>query len=226
MEEFSKELGFRFPRLLDERKKQRMLNGPGSKDINLAYYTRESKSVLQERDFGLQKRFRSIAKDYHPSPDRYFRNVMEHSTCIKRNMTPLPPFEWDGCKERLTRPEKDKWSLAPNRYDPVQEGAISAILKKQVSKRGPYDLFTGPRDMSTIKNHFTTSLTNPVNYFHYIPSEFEHMLEHPSKRRKGKFFVAERFLKKPVMRLLLDDLSLCYRDPKLPSPASYTLKSW
>lgn len=34
----------------------------------------------------------------------------------------------------------------------------------------------------------------------------------------------KRFTKKPTVRHMLDDLSLCYRDPTFPSPATYNVK--
>lgn len=60
---------------------------------------------------------------------------------------------------------------------------IDATLKKVVSRRGPYDMFTGPRDNTTIKNHFSPSVDKVPEYYFINPSPLDILLHHPSKSR-------------------------------------------
>lgn len=98
-----------------------------------------------------------------------------------KQITNLPSFEWDGFVARF-KDESPVWKKAPNCYDPNDPGSISALLNKVVSKRGPYDCFTGPRDETTIKNHFAPPLfKGPLNWFNTWPNELEILLKHPRK---------------------------------------------
>lgn len=114
---------------------------------------------------------------YAPS-GTYDRNLLASSTTIKSN---VPPFEWDGFMDRFRRPSRS-WEMAPNRYDPIDRGTIQTLLNKVVSKRGPYDLFTGPRDNTTIKNHFAPpERCTPDKYYTWLQG-LDFLLHHPSKR--------------------------------------------
>lgn len=97
---------------------------------------------------------------------------------IPKVCTKTPTFEFDGFVSRFKNTEPP-FRKAPNRYNiPVK-----SIVDKEVSKRGPYDCFTGPRDGTTIKNKFAPPLFKPPDQFFVIPSEMDQLLTHPSKRR-------------------------------------------
>lgn len=154
----------------------------------------------------------------------------------------MPYFEWDGFIDRF-KSTAAPWAKPPNLYTPNDPGSISALLNKVVSKRGPYDCFTGPRDGSTIKNHFAPpSFKGPATWIHTWPNELDILLHHASKRRyfvlrslnnrweyiilcvfrHGCFFTTARF-GRATARHMVDDQTQCYRDPKEPGPGSYDI---
>lgn len=110
---------------------------------------------------------------------------MDQISTLKSNKQNInvPPFEWDGFADRFKTPSQP-WKIAPNRYSVRDRGSIAAKLAKVVSKRGPYDLFTGPRDETTIKNHFAPpAFKGPLNWFNTWPSELDNLL-HSYKQRQ------------------------------------------
>lgn len=140
-----------------------------------------------------------------------------------KSFNDIPTFEWDGFVERFKDTAKN-WNLAPNRYSVKDRGDMNALLTKIVSKRGPYELFTGPRDYTTIHNHFSLpKKLGPDKYYTY-PTELDYVLHHPSKSRYAKFLKGPRFPKVPTSRLMLKDLSMCYKDPDDPGPANYKIE--
>lgn len=163
-------------------------------------YKKQTSSQFENASFGTQKRFPTILRDHFPPPGNtqnlnksiiyqmyfsgtYFRDIFMKDAKTHKHFTKLPEFEWDGFADRLkgTSPE---WRQAPNRYNPKDVGSISALLEKTVSKRGPYDCFTGPRDGTTIKNHFAPpSFKGPLDWFKTWPNELDHLLNHKDKSR-------------------------------------------
>lgn len=95
----------------------------------------------------------------------------------------VPTFEWDGLADRF-KGASQPWKLAPNRYTAKDHGSMTTKLSKVVSKRGPYDLFTGPRDDSTIKNHFAPpAFKGPLNWFNTWPNELDNLLHGHKKQQ-------------------------------------------
>lgn len=118
---------------------------------------------------------------YFLRSDTYFRNITKELTTRRKQKTNVPPFEWDGFIPRF-KDDSPVWKKPPNCYNPKDTGSISALLNKVVSKRGPYDCFTGPRDETTIKNHFAPpSFKGPLNWFNTWPNELDILLNHPNK---------------------------------------------
>nr|CAI5817707.1 unnamed protein product [Callosobruchus analis] len=221
-EAFSKFLGFRNAHLLKEREFYKTLRGPGTNDMNEALFKQQRSSVLENVGLGAGERFTYLNEneDNIPPPNTYFRDFSRTSTVTKKSFSDTPIFEWDGVQDRF-KSRAPRYQLAPNRYQIKDGKNISAIADKICSLRGPYDLFTGPRDETTIRNDFGTSGFTPPEFWYIKPSSLNHLLKHPSKSKYGKFLQAPRFPKKPTIRTMLNDISLCYRDPNDPSPAHY-----
>ncbi|KAJ8964215.1 hypothetical protein NQ314_005044 [Rhamnusium bicolor] len=219
-EEFSKFLGYRNANILEERAFFKSLRGPGTNDIDEGYYKKVDFSVLQDTGFATSKRFQVKESVIVPPPDTYFRNLAKTSTMAKHQFSNVPSFEWDGFIDRL-RSREPTYTLPVNRYN-IKDGKGTAnILNKVVSLRGPYDLFTGPRDGTTIKNYFSPPAFKVPEYSYIKPSDVDVLLTHSSKQRYGRFLKAQRFPKKPTIRCILNDISLCYRNPSDPGPDHY-----
>lgn len=222
IEEYSKYLNYKNLDLLHELEFNRTLGGPATIDMSVDIYKKQNHSVFKNVGFGLDTRIKDTKRNDVPPPDSYYRRKEQLSTLKTKSFSKLPTFERDGFVGHF-RSNAPKYTLAPNRYNLANTNGTDQILKKVVSLRGPYDLFTGPRDNSTIKNHFTPSTTKTPEYNHIEPSTIDVLLHHPSKRSVGVFLKCKRFPKKPCVRNMLIDLSLCYRNPKDPGPAHYDL---
>ncbi|KOC68526.1 Pyroglutamylated RFamide peptide receptor [Habropoda laboriosa] len=111
------------------------------------------------------------------------------------------------------------------RYDVEHPKSMEAFLKKVTGKRGPYDLFTGPRDHTTVRGYFASKkLEDRGDWPKSLPSELNKLL-HKSNYFKGRWTTCPRFPKVSGMRIMLKDLALCYKDPNQPGPGHYDPKS-
>ncbi|CAG9834170.1 unnamed protein product [Diabrotica balteata] len=221
-ENFSKHRGHRNPELVKERDFQKTMRGPGTHEVNYDIFKRQCDSKFENVDLGAEKRFVDKTPNF-PCANTYFRKFEDLCTVRKKQFSQTPTFEFDGFLDRF-RLNLPRHLLPSNIYDYQDHDNknIADIVKKVVSARGPYDLFTGPRDNTTIKNHFSTPICASPEYYYIKPSNLDVLLHHPSKSRTGKFLQGKRFTK-PILRHILNDLSLCYRNPKDPGPASYNL---
>ncbi|KYB26375.1 uncharacterized protein LOC103313719 [Tribolium castaneum] len=207
-EEFSKYLGFRNPQVLCDRMFERTLGGPGT--YELFDYKEKGVSTLENVGFGSGERFHSAIRDETLPPGCHTLKT------LTTKFTKTPTFEFDGITSRFKNTEPP-YRKAPNRY----KLPTYCITNKVVSKRGPYDTFTGPRDETTIKNHFAPPLFKSPDTFYAIPSAVDHLLYHPSKKRNGKFLLEERFPEGLSVTATKNGFSMFMRDPEYPSPAQY-----
>lgn len=171
-EEFSNNLGFRNAHVLKTRRFLKSLGGPGTYDISEEVFARKSSNRGVDSGFGKQPKFYSTIKSFQPPPGTYGKDISTQSIVTHKQLTPIPMFEWDGFLSRFKDTTKP-WSLAPNRYDANDRGSIEELLQKVVSRRGPYDLFTGPRDNSTIKNHFSRPKSGGPDKFYNFSDTYQ-----------------------------------------------------
>ncbi|KAF5284924.1 hypothetical protein FQA39_LY16879 [Lamprigera yunnana] len=219
MEEYSKNLGYRNAKLLLEREFRRTFGGPGSYDIPDAIFKPLLSSCMYNVGFTRQRRFYCDRMDV-PAPGTYSTGVSKMSK-HRKGFTSVPTFEWDGFLNRF-KPPGQPWSKPPNLYSPVDAGSIESTLKRVVSKRGPYDLFTGARDDSTIRNHFAPSRIKRPEKFLIWSDDLDLLLHHPNNHYKGLFLKEKRF-GLPTQRHMIDDPSQSNRDPNSPSPFTYNV---
>ncbi|KAK9754101.1 hypothetical protein QE152_g1596 [Popillia japonica] len=219
-EEYAANLGFRNPAILKQRKVLAAVGGPGSYNISEDVYKKKSHSILKDVNFGNEVKFFQF-DERTPAPGTYTGDILR-SCVLKKQLTNKPPFEWDGFINRFPVQSKP-WHQPPNLYNPIDVGSLEELIAKVVSKKGPYNLFTGPRDSSTIKNHFAPPKRCAPDKYYTWPNGLDYLLHHPSKRRCGIFLKDNRFRKTPTVRMLMSDLTTCYRDPNDPGPATYDI---
>ncbi|KAL3271294.1 hypothetical protein HHI36_021784 [Cryptolaemus montrouzieri] len=224
LEEFSKFLGFRNAPILAARAFQRIHRGPGTYNIPEDIDKQKSCSVVENKGFTMKKRFSTHFKHDVPPPDTYFRDIYARPHNAKRNFGKVEAFEWDGLVTRFKDTEP-AFRKPPNRYKVPDPNSLEALMNRVVSTKGPYNLFTGKRDGTSIKNHFSPPYTVVPDRYHLEPSDIDKMLHHPMKGRYGKFLQEERFPKKPTARMLLADLTMCYKEPKEPGPGHYDMSN-
>ncbi|XP_030027801.2 uncharacterized protein LOC115445612 [Manduca sexta] len=207
LEAWSKNLGYRNQRVLEYRQWRNTLLGPAWHTVpDPTRYEPACKNV----GFGRTTRSKPTRNNI-PGPGTYYKAVPFKAPYGPHSSRPTFDRE-EPCRFKDTAP---KWSLAPDRYKITDHEAIENKSKKVVSLRGPYDLFTGKRDGSTIKNHFNTSLRcAAATWPNALPGSFETY----KKSRLGVMNKTGRNL--PYRgRNALVDLVMCLRRAEEPGPA-------
>ncbi|XP_026675321.1 lymphocyte expansion molecule-like [Ceratina calcarata] len=229
-EEFAATMGGKIPeKYLIEKDVLRRGRGPGTHEIvqwpDTVLY-RPCKTIKRDVGFGgtvplFQPSWPSTTPGpgYTRNPYRYIdRRRRRGSSCV-------PTFEYDGLRPRFPPVTTKSWILPCNLYDVRDTRTLDAVLNKVTGKRGPYDLFTGPRDDSTLRSYqATVKLEDRGDWPKSLPSELDKLL-HKSNYFKGRFTTCPRFPKISGLRSMLKDLALAYKDPKQPGPGHYDPKS-
>ncbi|XP_019873989.2 uncharacterized protein LOC109602103 [Aethina tumida] len=222
-EVWSKNLGYHMPEVVHQREVDKTMRGPAN--IMLTNDARPDFLVKANRGFGYGMRFPE-SKKYKgpPPPDTYFRKMRQLSTVKLRSFSETPHMSWDT-KPRF-KEAGTKWVIGPARYRIKDNESIEARCNRSASKKRPLDFFTTERTYKSIKNHFGLGNVKPHEEFITPHSDLDYLLHHPSNDKKGAFLKSERWLKKPVVRELMDDIGLCYRNPQHPGPAHYVTEKY
>ncbi|XP_066998527.2 ciliary microtubule-associated protein 2 [Anabrus simplex] len=209
--------GYRMPQLLEQRIEESKGGGPGTYEIPTFLDVLFTRSHCISRDVGFtqEKRFKSPPrKKVLPGPGTY---KYRDDGLMKHQWTPVCPFEWDGFVERGIRFRKS-WELPPNRYNYIEQNSITGKVNKKVSERGPYDIFTGPRDESTIKNHFAPSaFKGAKNWLRSLPSELDRLKKNPQYGRWRKITQSGKY----QSNLQEGSSTNIHRTATFPGPADY-----
>ncbi|XP_067845683.1 ciliary microtubule-associated protein 2-like [Heptranchias perlo] len=88
--------------------------------------------------------------------------------------------------------------LAPNTYNLGND--MDKLLSRVVSKRGPYDLFTGERSNQIKTGHYATDPLNLSPGMYNIKSFTDDLLS-PAKEKHGKFSTIQQYPFPPVERI-------------------------
>ncbi|XP_050683924.1 uncharacterized protein LOC126978854 [Leptidea sinapis] len=211
LEEWARNLGYRNQKVLDQRKWFNSLLGPAWHEIGQpTKYEPACKNV----GFGRTQRFKTKVSTNVPSPGTYYKAVPFKATHGPHSSKPSFERE-EPCRFKDTCP---KWSLAPNRYVIIDKECIEQKSKKIVSLRGPYDLFTGIRDGTSIKNHFNTQRISSATW----PLQLKGSFETYKKSHVGMMNKTNR--SKPYRgRNALVDITMCYKKPQDPGSAHYNI---
>ncbi|KAL5487330.1 hypothetical protein EMCRGX_G019919 [Ephydatia muelleri] len=115
----------------------------------------------------------------------------------------------------LSRQPAGGSGLPPGLYhysSPIQE-----LLDKKVSKKGPYELFSGERQQPS-KSLFESAHLGPGKYpFNPFTAE----LEGYHHKKHGRFSTMPQHTDKPSDRLSISTLGQCPRPPESPGPTHY-----
>lgn len=208
LEEWAQNLGYRNQRILESNAYYKSILGPAWHEVE---WTPAYRAACKNVGFGRTQRFRR-SKNKLPGPGTYYKEnpfkalYGPHSTRLTMNRE-------EPCRFKDSTP---KWSLAPNRYNVLDKDSIENATNRTITKRGPYDLFTGKRDGSSIKNHFTRKRLMAATW----PIALKGTLSKYDKSHFGKLNKTGREL--PYMgRTALVDTAMCKRKPEDPGPATY-----
>uniref|UniRef100_H2YPD2 Uncharacterized protein n=1 Tax=Ciona savignyi TaxID=51511 RepID=H2YPD2_CIOSA len=110
--------------------------------------------------------------------------------------------------------------LAPGRYEKVS--FTEQILSKVVSKRGPYDLFTGERNKAKNTGHYAVVKASDLGPGEYILNSFLDTWSNEHRKKHGQFGKVNQYPQQPSERVYCCTLSQCPRRPTSPAPNSYS----
>lgn len=208
LESWSKNLGYRNQYILKERLWHASIGGPAWTNVSDEIkYEPACKNV----GFGRTPRFRP-SKILYPGPGTYFKAVPYKAPYGPHSTRPTLERE-EPCRFKDTT---HRWSLPPNIYRITDTDSIENKPKKLVSRRGPYDLFSGQRDEHSIHNHFALSRCSAKTW----PTALHGCLE---KYNKGHFGEMNKtnMDNPPTNRMAVNNLASCKRRKEEPGPASY-----
>lgn len=102
------------------------------------------------------------------------------------------------------------------------KNTIDELLKKKVSTRGPYDLFTESRSAPTHTGFFAQDLTKDLGPGQYELASFVDNLKDTAHAKHGKFGKIAQYPNYSGDRLSSEHTSLKPRNPSWPGPGAYT----
>ena len=110
--------------------------------------------------------------------------------------------------------------VPPGAYN--HKSAIDELIKKKVSNRGPYDLFSINRSDSPKTGHYTKIVKWNLGPGQYaIPSSIDDLGAYNNKK-KGKFGKIAQYPAHSGDRLSINNTALQPRYPEFPGPGAYS----
>ncbi|XP_055497562.1 lymphocyte expansion molecule-like isoform X1 [Leucoraja erinacea] len=198
----------------EQKQKQKFLEinrGPGKYEVPHFLDLLAKKNIGKRGIFGTrEERFKKQQSIISPGPGSYGKGgipmaVLEEKAnksaglrgMMDSNSTKSRSLEAMGCE------------LSPNTYK--IESGLDKLLRQVVSKRGPYDLFTGERGERIKSGH---RATNPLNLSPgmYNIRSFTDSLWSTEKKNQGKFRTAKQYPFPPVERIYFSTANL-FRQP-------------
>ncbi|XP_046392938.1 lymphocyte expansion molecule-like [Ischnura elegans] len=179
---------------------------------------------------------KNLPKDYSMTPGPGFYGKGHIASQRFEDWSRNRKFPVDMRSTKLNRyPEYEiapGWKMTPAQYEVKDRGSIQALLDRRITEKGPYQLFTGERDNTTLTGHWAApKFKGSATMFYELPSEMNR-LNHPSKYFVGKWIplsdlqILQRLEKsrseeKYTQRHLIDNISCVSRDALEPGPAHY-----
>eukprot|EP00062_Callorhinchus_milii_P014467 gi/632963937/ref/XP_007898156.1/ PREDICTED: uncharacterized protein C1orf177 homolog [Callorhinchus milii] len=200
-----------------------MSRGPGR--YTIPYFL----DLLEKKNPGMrgvcdtrEERFKEV-DNYTPGPGTYGKGGIPSALLEeKEKVSPgkLGLMDSKGLKSRA--PMIHGCDLGPGTY--TIENSIDKLLTRVVSKRGPFDLFTGSRNSRIITGHRATRPMNLSPGMYKIKSFTSDFLCQ-EKRRHGKFGMQAQYPFPPTDRIYYSTLSQWQRPKSYPGYYSTKLLS-
>lgn len=206
----------------EKKQLQKQLLGPGTYNINdfidqMAKKPGSTRGVCETRE----ARFDTTKMSQVPGPGTYGQGgipsavVEEKERKSSSNVGMLDSGK--SCKRQL--PEVGS-HLCPGQYE--TKSFTDQLEARVVSKRGPYDLFTGERNKPISVGYFALPAKQNLGPGEYDLKSFLHELQDKHKKHHGAFLKVQRFPPYPTNRIYCSTLSQYPRDPSDPGPGSYS----
>ncbi|XP_036375498.1 lymphocyte expansion molecule-like [Megalops cyprinoides] len=161
------------------------------------------------------------------------KRTQSTGTCPTMDFTPrVERFPWTkviflskGTLQMCVCVYMQDCGLGPGTYN--LKSSTDLLLSRCVSKKGPYEMFTGRRDKSISSGHSVApkrlSLDSWEKTKHF--SSFVEDLERPEKRKQGLFSKMQQYPVCPTERIYHSTLAQCPRPATSPGPGWYNVSS-
>ncbi|XP_056132806.1 lymphocyte expansion molecule-like [Lampris incognitus] len=169
-------------------------------------------------------RFR-VVQSYTPGPGSYGKQGVPWAALEKKRAQLAGCLKMEHSIRRKQLPGADSTKhflciqdsgLSPCAYN--LRDSIDIMLNKRVSKRGPYDLFTGCWDKPMMSGHFATSRHVSPNPGDYKIDSFVDMLNRRERKKHGVFGMLAQYPSTPTERIYHSSLAQCLHPPNSPAP--------
>ncbi|XP_046845613.1 lymphocyte expansion molecule-like [Xenia sp. Carnegie-2017] len=204
-----------------KKQTQKKLLGPGTYEIKDFSELLDSKpgsvrGICETRE----RRFNFLRKNDVPGPGTYGEGGIPSAAIEKkqkRSKSCIGMLESGKSERKL--PEVGS-HLCPGQYN--YKSFSDELTERVVSKRGPYDLFTGSRNKPLTVGHFAAPNRANLGPGQYDIRSFLNELANEHYNRRGRFLKMERFPDHPGNRIYFSTLSQYPRGKIDIGPGSYT----
>jgi len=205
----------------EKKQLQKKLLGPGTYNIP-DFIDHVGRKPCSTRGICETKapRFGYTAKSDTPGPGTYGKGGIPNAVLEDKERLSFSNIGMldSGKSDKRSLPEVG-CHLCPGQYS--SKSFTDELSERVVSKRGPYDLFTGDRNQPLSVGHLAVPIRNNLGPGQYELDSFLDKWKGEHKRHQGKFLKDERLPDKPTDRIYCCALSQCPRDPNDPGPGHY-----
>ncbi|XP_062437955.1 ciliary microtubule-associated protein 2 [Rhea pennata] len=200
------------------RRRREETLGPGAYDIK-DFLQEKRPSSLRGICDTRERRFGDVRRDCYPGPGAYGPRGDPHA---RREEPAARPAGSRGLMDSRTPqrvlPAALGSGLGPATYN--LPNSIDELLKRVVSARGPYELFSGDRSKPARCGHRVQELSGAELSAGGVKSFLEELTSRDNKK-KGRFSTVPREPGRPAERIFWATLSQCPRDTFAAGPGSY-----
>ncbi|XP_076872315.1 ciliary microtubule-associated protein 2-like isoform X2 [Brachyhypopomus gauderio] len=173
-----------------------------------------------------EERFKDC-QSWTPGPGTYGKGGIPSAALEekeRRSVGSCPSMDYNTTPRSFPNGTTD-CGLGPGSYN--LKSFTELILRGGVSKRGPYDLFTGHRNQPISYGYFATPRRANLNLGKYTKEvpKFGEELQRPEKRKHGVFSRREQYPRVPTERVHLCSLTHCPRPATFPGPGWYDVNT-
>jgi len=207
----------------EKKQLQKCLLGPGTYNIPDSFDELSKKpgsklGICQTK----AERFKNSTSSDVPGPGTYGKGGIPHALMKEKLLKSASTVGMLDSRSSGKRQLPDVGSaLCPGQYN--TKSFIDELSERVISKRGPYDLFTGDRNKPITVGHLAAPNRADLGPGQYEVKSFLDEFSSEHKKRHGKFGKVDRSPKIPSDRIYCKTLSQWPRKREEPGPGSYDI---
>ncbi|KAM8930609.1 ciliary microtubule-associated protein 2 [Pelodytes ibericus] len=198
--------------------------GPGRYNVkSFLEHMQEKPSSIRGVCATKEVRFKEDWKNCYPGPGTYGKHGNPYTLLDERAAKSASIKGIMETDTVIRKPLQNIGSgLAPGTY--TLKSHVDETLTHMVGKRGPYDLFSGPRDKPLCYGHFGSQKKNESEPGAYKLKSFIEDLESQQRKKHGTFGKIAQYPRVPTERICCSSLIHCPRPPNDPAPGFYDIQ--